>query len=472
MILLCPGDVDGSITERFRELGIKFQPFEASQEVHLLDPDTAGDVMIVPIPFLSKAEWPQLRSRIWAANRLFVAIGTKPNTERIVNATRDGAHDVLSLADDDDRWDEVLDKAEQSQKLWLQLYGAGAGDTKGILLGDSAAMKALRNAVDRLGPTKATVLVMAESGAGKECVAQALHQAGGGGPFVPVNCAAIPKDLLESELFGAERGSFSGSIKDKPGLVEQAEGGSLFLDEIGEMDISLQPKLLRFLETRKARRVGAMKEYSVDVRVISATNRNVEEEIAKGAFRSDLFYRLSEITLRIPPLRQRLDDIPGFARAFLAQSCERFGKHYDRIEPELIAKFQTYSWPGNARELKSAIDKMVILFDGPVLRAQWWDRPADSAVTFHNPAPAAPSAPSGYPAPSAPAEPSGYAAPTSTMPSAPMASSPAFLPNSKQKMELARRLLDESHDNYSWVSAQLGINVSTLYRWRKSGKVA
>jgi len=456
MILLCPGDIDGSITERFRELGIKFQVFEAAQEVPLLDTGTADEVMIVPMPFLSRSEWPQLRSRIWAANRLFIAVAAKPNTERIVNATRDGAHDVLCLTDDDDRWDEVLDKAEQSQKLWLQLYGSASTDTNGILLGDSAAMKSLRNAVERLGPTKATVLLMAESGAGKERVAQALHESGGGGPFIPVNCAAIPKDLLESELFGAERGSYTGSTKDKPGLVEQAEGGSLFLDEIGEMDIALQPKLLRFLETRKARRVGAMKEYSVDVRVISATNKYLEEEIGRGSFRSDLFYRLSEITLRIPPLRQRLDDIPTFARAFLAQSCERFGKHYDRIEPELIAKFQTYSWPGNARELKSAIDKMVILFDGPVLRAQWWDKPAETPV----PAPAA-----------APAAAANSVAPVAAVPGMPTVGAAGFLPNSKQKMELARKLLEESHDNYSWVSAQLGINVSTLYRWRKAGKV-
>ncbi len=463
IIFLCPGDVDGSATERLRELGIKFRNFAAEDEVPLLDSGTAEDVMFVPAPFLSRKEWPQLRARIWHANRIFIVVGARLNTERIVNATRDGAHDVLADTDDDERWDEALDKAQQSQKLWLQLYGAAASDAKGILVGDSAATNSLRNTIQRLGPTKATVLVLAESGAGKERVAQALHEAGGGGPFVPVNCAAIPKDLLESELFGSEKGAFSGAIRDKPGLVEQASGGTLFLDEIGELDIALQPKLLRFLETKHARRVGGTKEYAVDVRLISATNRNLDDEINKGTFRADLYYRLSEITLKIPPLRHRLDDIPALARAFLSAACERFGKHFDRIEPELIAKFQTHTWPGNARELRSAIDRMVILFDGPVLRAQCWDPPhvaahaAPAVVAAPAMAAVAPHVPNSQPAPMVPA---GAAV-----------SASGFLPNAQQKLEIAGRLLKESGDNYSWVSAQLGINVSTLYRWRKSGKL-
>jgi DNA-binding NtrC family response regulator len=417
----------------------------------MLDTKTAGDFLMVPIGALAQSDWPQLRARIWGANRLFIAVGSKLSTAEVVNATRDGAQDVLDLKDDDERWDESFEKAEASQKLWLSLYGAAAkSNTGGILLGDSMAMRSMRQTIERIGPTGATVLVLGESGAGKERVAQALHESGGGGPFLALNCAAIPKDLLESELFGAEKGAFSGSIKDKPGLVEQASGGTLFLDEIGEMDISLQPKMLRFLETRKARRVGGTKEYDVNVRVLSATNRNLEEEISKGAFRADLFYRLSEVTLRIPPLKQRLDDVPVLANAFLARACERFGKHFDRIEPELIAKFQTFDWPGNARELKSAIDRMVILFDGPVLRAQWWERPIPAApapVAFAQPATAAPTQQPGF------------------------GGAGAFLPNGRQKLEMAKKLLEESNDNYSWVSAQLGINVSTLYRWRKSGKV-
>ncbi len=457
MIILYPGKSYEPIAERLKENGISFGDFNG--EVPMLDTKSASDFLIVPMGALNDADWPNLRARIWGANRLFIVAGSKLSTEDVMMAARDGAHDVLDLRDDDERWDQAFEKAEASQKLWLQLYGAAArSNTGGILLGNSPAMRNLRQTIERLGPTGATVLILGESGSGKERVAQALHDAGGGGPFLALNCAAIPKDLLESELFGSEKGAFSGSVKDKPGLVEQASGGTLFLDEIGEMDISLQPKLLRFLETRKARRVGGTKEYDVSVRVLSATNRPLEDEIARGNFRGDLFYRLSEITLRIPPLRQRMEDVPVFAQAFLAQSCERFGKHFDRIEPELIAKFQTYHWPGNARELKSAIDRMVILFDGPVLRAQCWDRPAASSTPASSPSPESSS--SGIPAKP------GYA----TIPAS-FAAAGNFLPNSKQKLEIARKLLDESGNNYSWVSAQLGINVSTLYRWRKSGKV-
>lgn len=443
MITLCPGKPFDAIAARLKENGIRFREFTG--EVPTLDTRSASDFLLVPSGALVLGDWPQLRARIWRANRLFIVAGAKLSTEQIVNATRDGAQDVLDLKDDDERWDGAFEKAMASQKLWLQLYGAAVkSDSGSVLLGDSAATRSLRQAVERIGPTGATVLILGESGSGKERVAQALHEAGGGGPFIALNCAAIPKDLLESELFGSEKGAFSGATKDKPGLVEQAAGGTLLLDELGELETALQPKLLRFLETRKARRVGGTKEYSVTVRIVSATNRNLEDEIARAGFRSDLFYRLSEVTLRIPPLRERLDDIPMLAHAFLDQSCERFGKHFDRIEPELVAKFQTWHWPGNARELKSAIDRMVILFDGPVLRAQWWERPASAGT------------------------PQGAVTPAQgTF----QTTGAGFIPNKKQKMELARKLLDESDNNYSWVSAQLGVNVSTLYRWRKAGKV-
>jgi len=446
MITLLPGAPYDKIAARLGANGISFQDF--TTEVPALDKRSASDIFMVPMGALSQPDWSQWRSRIWWAHRLFIVVGSKLTTEQIVRATRDGAHDVLDLRDDDERWDDSFEKTQSSQKLWLQLYGTAAKSSTGqVLIGESAATRSLRQAVERIGPTRATVLILGASGAGKERVAQALHEAGGEGPFVALNCAAIPKDLLESELFGAEKGAFSGAIKDKPGLVEQAAGGTLFLDELGELETALQPKLLRFLETRKARRVGGTKEYSVAVRVVSATNRNLDDEVARGTFRSDLFYRLSEVTLRIPPLHQRPDDIPALAQAFLEQSCERFGKHFDYIEPELILKFRSYHWPGNARELKSAIDRMVILFDGPVLRAQWWDRPTPVPIA---------AALSALPAP---------------VDSPPQTAAPMAIPHKKQKMELARRLLNESDHNYTWVSGQLGINVSTLYRWRKSGKV-
>jgi transcriptional regulator with PAS, ATPase and Fis domain len=218
------------------------------------------------------------------------------------------------------------------------------------------------------------------------------------------------------------------------------------------MELSLQPKLLRFIETRRARRVGGEREYNVKLRLFSATNRNLEAAVAEGKFRPDLYYRLAEVTLHVPPLRTRPEDIPELALTFLHQANERFGKNFETFEPGLIERFQQYCWPGNVRELKSAIDRLALMFDGAMLRSSWWDMPATGAVE-----PSARPTLSARPAAAAP-EP---AAPASA----------ASLPNARQKIALARKLLAESNNDYSWVCAQLGINPSTLYRWRKTGKL-
>jgi transcriptional regulator with PAS, ATPase and Fis domain len=265
-----------------------------------------------------------------------------------------------------------------------------------------------------------------------------------------VNCAAIPKELMEAELFGAEKGAYTGATKTRPGLVEQASGGTLFLDEIGELEVRLQPKLLRFLETRKARRVGGNAEIQSEVRVLSATNSRLETEVAQGRFRSDLYYRLSEVILHVQPLRARSEDIPQFAKAFMQAAGERAGKYFESVEPELIRKFEQYDWPGNVRELRNAIDRMVILYDGPALRAAWWEPPRSQAV-------AGVELSSGAPPRLAPTN----AFNGST--SGPM--------NRRQKLELARQLMESSGNDLTWVAAQLGIHPTTLYRWRKSGKV-
>jgi transcriptional regulator with PAS, ATPase and Fis domain len=303
-------------------------------------------------------------------------------------------------------------------------------------------MQNLLQSVKRVGPTPASVLIFGESGTGKEKVAQVLHEASGlRGPFLPVNCAAIPHDLIEAELFGTERGAFTGAVQSRPGLVEQAAGGTLFLDEIGELDIALQPKLLRFLESRRARRVGGKNEYSVEARILAATNRNLEARIEQGQFRADLFYRLSEIVLNIPPLRNHADDVPLLAIHFLNEANEKFGKNFVSIEPELVAAMMEYSWPGNARELRAAIHRMVVLHDGPVVRGEWWEKPQQKIT----------------PLPSASAT----------------AAQPAFQIglNRRQKWERARDLLRESGNDQSWTAAQLGIHPTTLFRWMKSGKV-
>ena len=451
-----------TLESRISKLGYDCRLFDLGS-VEDISTATLEIVYLVPSEALGRADWPELRVRLAMAGRNFVVAGEALGTESIVVAMRDGAYDVLDAGDSQERWNSSLSAAANAQTLWLQLYGGRQTDTGAILVGESPPMKNLKQTIERLGPTDATVLVLGDSGAGKERVAQALHETSGRKPFVAVNCAAIPKDLIEAELFGAEKGAFTGALKSREGMVEQANGGTLFLDEIGELSMELQPKFLRFLETRSARRVGATKEFAVDVRIISATNRNLDREIEDGNFRADLYYRLSEITLRIPPLSARLEDIPLLALPFLKASSERFGKHFDSIEPELIQKFQSYHWPGNVREFKSAIDRSVIMYDGPVLRREWWDPPVTSSGDGTALAPTVESRiPESEPVAKAPAV------------SPPIDEPPirkGLLPGPKQRQELARQLLKDPANNLSTVSAKLGIHPTTLYRWRKQGKV-
>ena len=435
----------------FKRLGFVHHLFDW-EDITELTQATCEIVYLLPIQAMDTEQWPRLRVRFARANRPYLVWLEKPTTESVARAMRDGAHDVLSLDDSDDRWRQAMVAVASNQKVWLQLYGGRPLSANDVLIGRSDSIQRLQQTIDRLGPTDVCVLIQGESGVGKERVASALHKSGHEGPFVALNCAAIPKDLIEAELFGVEKGAFTGALKARPGLVEQANGGTLFLDEIGEMELGVQPKLLRFLETRKARRVGGEAEYRVNVRVVSATNRNLDSEIAESRFRADLYYRLAEIILQVPPLRARPEDIPELALAFMKGANERFGKNFEALEPELIQRYQGYAWPGNVRELKSTIDRMVLLFDGPILRGSWWDMPESRQSRSV----AAPPALHVMPAAPGPATPLGFG---------------SSLPNTKQKLEMAKKLLGESDDNYSWVAGQLGINTSTLWRWRKAGKL-
>jgi len=236
------------------------------------------------------------------------------------------------------------------------------------LLGDSAPMRALRDLIGRVAPSDATVMIRGESGAGKEVAARAVHEASAraGGPFVAVNCAAIPETLLESELFGYRKGAFTGADSDKEGLFEAASGGTLFLDEIGEAGAGVQAKLLRVLEARKINRVGDPRERQVDVRVLAATNRPLEEAIAAGAFREDLYYRLMVIPVDVPPLREHLDDLEKLALHFLA----RFGRETPHLPAEVLTRLRGYGWPGNVRELRNVIERAHILAGAESLRPE------------------------------------------------------------------------------------------------------
>jgi DNA-binding NtrC family response regulator len=237
------------------------------------------------------------------------------------------------------------------------------------LLGSSPAIAKVYDVIARVADTQATVLITGESGTGKELVARSLHDAGGrrGEPFVAVNCAAIPEHLLESELFGHERGAFTGAVAQKAGRFERAHGGTLFLDEIGDMSLVLQAKILRALEERAVERVGGTATVKVDVRVVAATNRALPERIAQGSFREDLYYRLAVIEVQLPPLRDRVEDIEPLALHFAAFFSRTYGRPVRGVSREALRRIVAYPWPGNVRELRNVMDRAVLLCRGTVL---------------------------------------------------------------------------------------------------------
>ena len=233
------------------------------------------------------------------------------------------------------------------------------------LLDESPQMRAIGTVIESIADTDATVLICGESGVGKDLVARAIHAASSRrhGPFVKVNCAAIPTELLESELFGHEKGAFTGAHRRKPGQFEYANKGTIYLDEIAELPLALQAKLLHVLQDFRFSRVGGHELLAVDIRVIAATNRNLEEAMASGQFRADLYYRLNVAEIRVPPLRERREEIPGLAARFLARFNAQYGRQKE-LMPETLARLTEYPWSGNVRELKNVMRRLVVLADG------------------------------------------------------------------------------------------------------------
>jgi formate hydrogenlyase transcriptional activator len=237
------------------------------------------------------------------------------------------------------------------------------------IIGSSAALEAVLEQVERVAPTDSTVLVQGETGTGKELIARAIHNLSSrcGRPFIKLNCAAIPFDLLESELFGHEKGAFTGAIAQKIGRFELADKGTLFLDEVGDIPLPLQPKLLRVLQEQEFERLGSGRTHQVDVRLVAATHRNLVEMVKRNEFRSDLYYRLNVFPVPLPPLRARREDIPALVEHFVEIYARRMGKQIDRISSETMSELTLYPWPGNIRELQNFIERSVILSSGNVL---------------------------------------------------------------------------------------------------------
>ena len=289
------------------------------------------------------------------------------NVETAVEAMKRGAYDFLAKPVNLDRLELLLTRALAERQLGVEnFFFCAQLDSKygfANIIGTSPAMQAVFDTIRHVAPTKATVLIQGESGTGKELVARALHQASPRreGPFVPVHCAALAPTLLESELFGHEKGAFTGAVERRRGRFEMADGGTLFLDEIGEIEPSLQVKILRVLEERAFERVGGSETVTVNVRLVAATNKDLRQLVADGKFREDLFYRLFVVNLTLPPLRERDGDIVLLTQHYLKTLAAENGKSVPTLTAEAMDALTAYSWPGNVRELRNVIERMVVL---------------------------------------------------------------------------------------------------------------
>ena len=297
----------------------------------------------------------------------FIIVTPTGSIDGAVEAVKQGAEDYLTAPVDMNRLlgslRRIVEREEQPQEPQPQrMRRRQASDTSQII-GSSPAIEHVRRLIERVAPSNARVLITGENGTGKELVARWLHEksARAGAPFVEVNCAAIPSELIESELFGHERGAFTSAIKQRKGKFEQANGGTLFMDEIGDMSLSAQAKVLRALQESKISRVGSDKDVSVDVRVVAATNKDILAEIARGNFREDLYHRLSVILIKVPPLRERAGDIAELVEYFVAQIAAEHHTSPKRVDAEAMRALSAMPWSGNIRELRNVVERLMIL---------------------------------------------------------------------------------------------------------------
>src|SRR5256884_5942254 len=365
-------DIAGILADRLQTTGLDVQVAHDGEEALLaIQQNPPGLVFLdIQMPKLNGIEVLKRVRKEWQDLPVIImtAYGTIAGA---VEAMKEGATDFVTKPFDIDHIKIVIDRAlaQRGLKHEVAVLRAEVESRYDPLIATSTKMAEVVEIAKKAAQSDATVLLLGESGTGKDLLARSIHSWSnrGGKLFAPVNCVALSEELLESELFGHEKGAFTGASAQKRGKMEVADGGTVFLDEIGDMKPGLQAKLLRFLQNREFDRVGGTRAIKVDVRVIAATNRDILQAVKAGAFREDLFFRLNVVTLTVPPLRERTEEIPQLAEFFLKKYCREAKKPRIRISPQAMTMLTAYSWPGNVRELQNAIERAVVLKTGQIL---------------------------------------------------------------------------------------------------------
>jgi len=377
-ILIIEDDPDGcrSLTEAIEDMGFEVVPMEKGEDGIAAFKEGLFDVVLSDL-VLPDIDGIEVLSRIRQMNDeipviIMTAYGSVSSS---VNALKAGAYDYITKPLDLDDIQSRVARAVEANQLRSQVkqlsHSFVEQYTISTMIGESPPMKELTRKIQAVAGTQATVLICGESGTGKELVARALHADGKRptAPFVAVNCGAFSESLLESELFGHEKGAFTGALSQHKGAFERADGGTLFLDEIGDAPKSVQVKLLRVLEDREIIRVGGQKSFHVDVRLISATNQDLDALVESGTFREDLLYRLKVVTLDVPPLRTRKEDIRLLVDRFIVRASEEHGRHIVSADPDYYACLESYEWPGNVRQLRNVVESSVVMAMESILHA-------------------------------------------------------------------------------------------------------